>query len=60
MIVFMHMWTMEELLACETPYLTMEDMTKEDWQELDLALEKYDRSESEYDLTQCSVLKFVL
>lgn len=56
----MHMWTMEELLACETPYLTMEDMTKEDWQELDLALEKYDRSESEYDLTQCSVLKFVL
>lgn len=44
----------------EMPYLKIEDMTKEDWQALDVTLEKYDRSDAAYNLEECRVLKFVL
>ena len=38
------MWTMEELLSVETLFLSMNDMTDNDWQILDFQLEKYDRA----------------
>lgn len=54
------MWTIEELLEYETPYLKIEDITEEDWISLDFELEKYDKSGKEYDLKQCKVLAFIL
>lgn len=54
------MWTIKELLEQDTPYLTLKDITKEDWIELDYELEKYDRSGKAYDLKECKVLVFVL
>lgn len=38
------MWTMEELLSEETSFLSMDDITDNDWQILDFQLEKYDRA----------------
>lgn len=29
------MWTMEELMELKTPFLTMQDITKKDWEHLD-------------------------
>lgn len=54
------MWTIEELLSAETPYLSLDDMTANDWQVLDFQLEKYDRANLNYDLEECKVLAFVL
>lgn len=54
------MWTMEELMELKTPFLTMQDITKKDWEHLDFELEKYDISKEEYDLDGCKVLAFVL
>lgn len=34
------MWTMEELMELKTPFLTMQDITKKDWEHLDFELEK--------------------
>lgn len=51
---------MEELLCMETPFLSMDDITDNDWQILDLKLEKYDRAGKDYDLNECKVLVFVL
>lgn len=56
----MIMWTMEELLCMETPFLSMDDMTDNDWQILDFKLEEYDRANEDYDLNECKVLAFVL
>lgn len=39
------MWTMEELIEMETPYLTMHDVTDADWGKLDFELEKYDKAD---------------
>ena len=33
------MWTMEELLSEEIPFLSMDDITDDDWQILDFQLE---------------------
>ena len=41
---------MEELMELKTPFLTMQDITKKDWEHLDFELEKYDRAKEEYDL----------
>lgn len=54
------MWTMEELMELKTPFLTMQDITKKDWEHLDFELEKYDIAKEEYDLDGCKVLAFVL
>lgn len=54
------MWTMEELLSEKTPFLSMDDITVNDWQILDFQLEKYDRANEVYDLGECKVLAFVL
>lgn len=54
------MWTMEELLSVETLFLSMNDMTDNDWQILDFQLEKYDRTNEVYDLGECKVLAFIL
>ena len=54
------MWTMEELLSEETSFLSMDDITDNDWQILDFQLEKYDRANEVYDLSECKVLAFVL
>ena len=54
------MWTMEELLCMETPFLSIDDITSNDWQILDFELEKYDRAEEDYDLDECKILAFVL
>lgn len=32
------MWTMEELMELKTPFLTMQDITKKDWEHLDQEL----------------------
>ena len=54
------MWTIEELIKMETPYLTIRDITSSDWKQLDYELEKYDRAKENYNLTECKVLAFVL
>lgn len=54
------MWTMEELLSMKTPFLSMDDITDNDWQILDFQLEKYDRANEVYNLGECKVLAFVL
>lgn len=54
------MWTLEELIEMETPYLTMNDVTDADWEKLDFDLEKYDKANKEYPLNECKVLVFVL
>lgn len=54
------MWTMEELMELKPPFLTMQDITKKDWEHLDFELEKYDIAKEEYDLDGCKVLAFVL
>lgn len=54
------MWTMEELLSEETPFLSMDDITDNDWQILDFQLEKYDRANEVSDLGKCKALAFVL
>ena len=54
------MWTIEELLCAETPFLSMDDITDNDWQILDFKLEKYDRANEDYNLNECKVLVFVL
>lgn len=54
------MWTMEELMELKPPFLTMQDITKKDWEQLDFELEKYDIAKEEYDLDECKVLAFVL
>ena len=51
---------MEELLSEKTPFLSMDDITDNDWQILDFQLEKYDRTNEAYDLGECKVLTFVL
>ena len=33
------MWTMEELMELKTPFLTMQDITKKDWEHLDFEFE---------------------
>ena len=53
-------WTIEELLCAETPFLSMNDITDNDWQILDFKLEKYDRANENYDLKECKILAFVL
>lgn len=45
------MWTIEELIKMETPYLTIRDITNSDWEQLDYELEKYDRAKENYNLT---------
>lgn len=54
------MWTIKELICMDTPFLSMNDITDEDWACLDFELEKYDRANAEYDLNECKVLAFVL
>lgn len=56
----MEMWTIEELICEEIPFLSMNDITDKDWQILDFKLEKYDRANEDYDLNECKVLAFVL
>lgn len=56
----MENWTMEELLCMETPYLTIDDMTEQDWIDLDFKLEKYDIDKKDYNLSENKVLAFVL
>ena len=51
---------MEELLSVETLFLSMNDMTDNDWQILDFQLEKYDRTNEVYDLGECKVQAFIL
>lgn len=53
-------WTIEELLCAEMPFLSMNDITDNDWQILDFKLEKYDRANENYDLKECKILAFVL
>lgn len=55
-----NMWTIEELLEMETPYLTMHDITDADWEKLDFELEKYDKANEDYPLNESKVLAFVL
>lgn len=52
--------TIEELLKHETPYIRLEDFTIEDWQRFDFSLEKYDKSNEEYNLEKDKVLLFIL
>lgn len=54
------MLTIEELICEEIPFLSMNDITDNDWQILDFKLEKYDRANEDYDLNDCKVLAFVL
>lgn len=54
------MWTMEELLCMETPFLSINNITDTDWQSLDLELKIYDRANEKYDLAKCKTLAFVL
>lgn len=51
---------LEELLCAENAFLSMNDITGNDWQILDFKLEKYDRANEDYDLNECKVLAFVL
>lgn len=53
-------WSMDELLNTETPFLSMNDITDEDWVSLDYLLAGYDKTNMEYDLSKCQVLAFVL
>lgn len=55
-----HMESIEELLCAEIPFLSINDITDIDWQNLDFNLEKYDIANEDYDLNECKVLKFVL
>lgn len=54
------MLTIEELIYEEIPFLSMNDITDNDWQMLDFKLEKYDRANEDYDLNECKVLAFIL
>ena len=54
------MWTMEELMALKTPFLTMQDITKKDWEQMDFKLEKYDIAKEDYDVNECNVSAFIL
>lgn len=54
------MFTIEELIEIETPYLTMHDITDADWEKLDFELEKYDKANEDYPLNESKVLAFVL
>lgn len=54
------MLTIEELIYEEIPFLSMNDITNNDWQMLDFKLEKYDRANEDYDLNECKVLAFIL
>lgn len=56
----MNDFSMEELLCLDSPYLSMNDMLKQDWIELDYALEKYDMEKKKYVLSDLPVLVFVL
>lgn len=54
------MLMIEELIYEEIPFLSMNDITDNDWQMLDFKLEKYDRANEDYDLNECKVLAFIL
>mgnify|MGYP004497461697 FL=1 len=54
------MQTFKELLELDTPFLTMNDIKDNDWQRLDFELEKYDRTNRNYDVGKCKVLAFVI
>ena len=54
------MISMENLLRMDAPFLSMNDMTREDWIALDFALEEYDKHNVDYDLCECKALAFVL
>ena len=54
------MWSLKELLEQEVPYLSFDDITKEDWEALDIELDKYDSNGKPYDPDECKVLSFVL
>ena len=54
------MLTIEELIYEEIPFLSMNDITNNDWQMLDFKLEKYDRANEDYDLNECKVFALLL
>ena len=54
------MCSIKELLESDIPYLKLDDMTDDDWIQLDFALEEFDRTNQPYSPDGCIVLEFVL
>lgn len=54
------MLEIEELILKETPFLSIKDITQEEWVALDYELEVYDRAGKDYDLRKLPMLPFIL
>lgn len=54
------MLEIEELILKETPFLSIKDITQEEWVALDYELEVYDRAGKDYDLKKLPMLPFIL